>query len=353
MAKTDIVCTIGPACDKVGILKQLIKAGMKVARLNFSHGTHEDHRKRIEILRKLSGESDDKIKILQDLEGFRIRIGSFAKVHGGTIEIKERQIVTLANNSDLSSPTVIPLDYAGPLTAIKPGNHIYIDDGYIALKAIKVSKETVRCRVLTSGIIREYKGVNIPNADFPFAALGEKDRFDIQFGIDNDVDFMAQSFVRRGQDIIDIRNYIEKRNFNCRLIAKIESKDGIKNLDEILEVSDGIMIARGDLGVSLPVYKVPVLQKMIIKKCRQRNKIVITATQMLESMTENPRPTRAEVSDVANAILDGTGYVMLSGETAMGKYPAETVKMMRKIIDFTERSKIYRENSHGRNQSKS
>ena len=340
MGKTGIICTIGPASDETDILRKMIKAGMNVARLNFSHGSHTDHRRRIEILRRLRREHNREIKILQDLEGFRIRIGSLKNKSQRAVETTERQILILANRSIAAEAQVIPLDYDGSLEAIKPGSLIYIDDGNIALKAIKVSEESVRCRVITPGIIKEYKGVNIPNAEFPFAGLGEKDRNDIKFGIDNKVDLIAQSFVRRGQDLMDIRNFLAKRNFDCRLIAKIESKDGIKNLDEILEIADGIMVARGDLGVSLPVYKVPILQKMIIKKCREREKVVITATQMLESMTLNPGPTRAEVSDVANAILDGTDYVMLSGETAMGKYPVETVRMMKKIIDFTERSKF-------------
>jgi pyruvate kinase len=324
----------------------MIESGMKIARLNFSHGTLKDHRKRIRDFAAIKKKTGYKFKILQDLEGFRIRIGSLDNLPGHAIEVKEGHIVTLGGHIHVADEKNLPLDFSGPLTAIKQGNLIYIDDGNIALKATKVSKDSIRCRVVVPGTIKEFKGLNIPNAQFPFTGLREKDRVDIKFGIDNKVNLIAQSFVRRAQDIIDIRKFIKKRKFNCHLIAKIENKEGLKNIDEIIEVSDGIMIARGDLGVSLPIYKVPILQKMIIKKCRRKNKIVITATQMLESMTASLRPTRAEVSDVANAILDGSDYVMLSGETAMGKYPVESVRMMEKIINFTERSKIYKNHLH-------
>jgi pyruvate kinase len=338
MAKTGIICTLGPAGDKTGTLKEMIEAGMSVARLNFSHGTHADHQKRIDVLDKLNRECENSVKILQDLEGFRIRIGSFEDKPEGTIELKESQIVFLSNQTVKHDYETIPLDYRGSLQVINSGDFIYIDDGNIALKATNVTETSVQCEVVIPGSLKERKGVNIPEARFPFEGLSEKDRLDLQFGIKNKVDFIAQSFVRNGQDIADIKNFITKNNYNCRLIAKIENKDGIENLDKILDIADGVMVARGDMGVSLPIYEVPIIQKMIIKKCNQRKKIVITATQMLESMTENLRPTRAEVSDVANAILDGTDYVMLSGETAIGKHPVETIDMMKKIIDFTEQS---------------
>ncbi|MFQ6007733.1 MAG: pyruvate kinase, partial [Candidatus Zixiibacteriota bacterium] len=212
-------------------------------------------------------------------------------------------------------------------------------------KTFEVTEQFVRCEVVVPGRVKERKGINIPDAKFPSRKLTEKDCLDLQFGIQNKVDFIAQSFVRNRRDIADIRKFLAASNFDCQIIAKIENKEGIENLDEILDVADGIMIARGDLGVSLPIYEVPILQKMIIKKCRQYGKITITATQMLESMTLNFRPTRAEVSDVANAIIDGSDYVMLSGETAIGKYPVEVVSMMKKIIDFTEQSLDSRENT--------
>jgi pyruvate kinase len=344
MAKTGIICTIGPSSEKTGTLREMIEAGMSVARLNFSHSNRMDHQRRIDTLRRLNREYACNVKILQDLEGFRIRIGSFEDRAGGTIELREKQIVFLSNQTIRHDYETIPLDYRGPLQVIKTGDFIYIDDGNIALKATNVTETFVQCKVVIPGSLKEHKGVNIPDARFPFKGLTEKDRLDLQFGIKNKVDFIAQSFVRNRQDIADIKDFIAENNFSCRSIAKIENKDGIENLDEILDVADGIMVARGDLGVSLPIYEVPILQKMIIKKCKQQKKIVITATQMLESMTENLRPTRAEVSDVANAILDGSDYVMLSGETAIGKHPVETISMMKKIIDFTEQPLASNEN---------
>jgi pyruvate kinase len=342
MRKTGIICTIGPASRKADILKKMIEAGMNMVRLNFSHGKHRDHRKSIRIIKDLNDDHSCDVKILQDLEGFRIRIGEFGDDLKDAIKLYEKQIIVLSNKNISSPYPVIPLDYYGPLTAIKPGNLIYIDDGNISLRAVRVSGKAVKCVVIFPGVLREHKGVNIPDAEFPFAELGGKDRRDLEFGITNGVDFVAQSFVRNKQDMIDIRDILSSRNFECKLIAKIENKEGLRNIDEILDVSDGIMVARGDLGVSLPVYEVPIIQKMIIKKCCERNKIGITATQMLDSMITHYRPTRAEVSDVANAILDGSSFVMLSGETAVGKYPVETVEMMKSIINFTEQSQLYK-----------
>jgi pyruvate kinase len=338
MSRTGIICTIGPSSEKPEILQAMISAGMDIARLNFSHGNHKEHQQRLDVIRKLSRETRHEVKILQDLEGLRIRIGTFKDRSRTSIEVKRRQIVLLANQEVVGDHELIPLDYKGPLHAIHVGDFIYIDDGNIALRAIDVSARFVQCEVVVPGDIKEHKGVNIPNASFPSQGLTEKDRLDLEFGIENRVDFIAQSFVRNKQDIIGIRDVISRDGFGCQLIAKIENKNGVENLAEILDVSDGIMIARGDLGVSLPIYEIPILQKKIIKSCGQSGKIVITATQMLESMTTSQRPTRAEVSDVANAVLDGSDYVMLSGETAIGEYPVETVRMMKNIIDYTEQS---------------
>lgn len=338
MRNAGIISTIGPSSESSDTLREMIAAGMSVARLNFSHSNHTDHQKRIDNLKELRGNPSSGVKILQDLEGFRIRIGSFKAETGGIIELRKKQTVLLGNRASSREDQAIPLDYRGSLRVIQPGDFIYIDDGNIALKTIHASDTSVQCEVVIPGDLKEHKGVNIPNAKFPFEGLTEKDRRDVQFGIKNEVDFIAQSFVRNKKDIVDIRDFIADHNYSCPLIAKIENKDGIENLDEILDVADGIMVARGDLGISLPIYEVPILQKTIIKKCRQINKFVITATQMLESMTEHSRPTRAEVSDVANAILDGSDYVMLSGETAVGKHPVETIRMMKKIVDFTEQS---------------
>lgn len=339
MSSIGIICTIGPASQSKAILTQMVQAGMTIARLNFSHGTHADHLKRIKTIRQVNKACKTPVKLLQDLEGFRIRIGTFEHLGVKSIDLQPRQTIVLSNQNISSKYQTISLDYKGPLTAVSPGDTIFIDDGNISLEAVKVTQKSVRCVVKNAGVLKEHKGVNIPCARFPFSGLGDKDKRDIDFGIANNVDYIAQSFVRTGQDIVDIRKYIYDRNFSCPIIAKIENRDGIKNMDDILDVADGIMVARGDLGVSLPIYEVPILQKKMINKCRQRLKTAITATQMLESMITNARPTRAEVSDVANAILDGTNHVMLSGETAIGKYPVETIAIMRKIIDFAVKSK--------------
>jgi pyruvate kinase len=315
----------------------MMSAGMAVARLNFSHGSHADHQKRINVIRKLNKGRKYPLKILQDLEGYRIRIGKFTGKQQQGIALKKGQIILLSNQGKPGDNMIIPFDYRGSLSDIKTGSFIYIDDGNIALQVKSHSKGMLRTEVIVAGIVKENKGINIPDIKLKFKDLTEKDKRDLQFGMKNRVDFIAQSFVRNKQDMLNIRDFIGEYDHKCLLIAKIENKDGIKNIDRILDVSDGIMVARGDMGVSLPIYEIPLLQKMIIKKCNRRKKFVITATQMLESMTENIRPTRAEVSDVANAILDGTNYVMLSAETAVGKYPVESVEMMREIIDFTTR----------------
>ncbi|MFH2037031.1 MAG: pyruvate kinase [Candidatus Zixiibacteriota bacterium] len=338
MSNAKIICTVGPASEKPDVLEAMITAGMNIARLNFSHGTHDQHQQRLDVIRKLSGDMGREVRILADLEGLRIRIGDFKDKTRTAIKIKPKQIVTLSNQDMADQSEIIPLDYHGSLMVINPDDFIYIDDGNIALKVIDVTEQSVRCEVVIAGDIKEHKGINIPNADFPSQGLTKKDRRDLEFAIKNKVDFIAQSFVREKRDITIIGEVMAENNFECQLVSKIENKDGVKNLAEIIDVSDGIMIARGDLGVSLPIYEIPILQKKIIRICLQNKKIAITATQMLESMTENLRPTRAEVSDVANAVLDGTDYVMLSGETAVGKYPVETVAMMQKVIDYTEQS---------------
>jgi len=309
---------------------------MDVVRLNFSHGNHRDHKKYLDLIRGLNNKYKRHIRILQDLEGYRIRIGKFKDKKA--IELRKKQVIRLTNKEILSSNDVITIDYSGRLSDIKTGSFIYIDDGNIILQAKSRTKNYIKTEVIIPGVIKENKGINIPDINLQFKELTEKDKRDLQFGIKNKVDFIAQSFVRNKKDILNIRDFINDRDFKCGIIAKIENRQGIQNIDEILEVSDGIMVARGDMGVSMPIYKIPILQKMIIKKCNQAKKIVITATQMLESMTEHVRPTRAEVSDVANAILDGSNYLMLSAETAAGRYPVEAVRMMNEIIKFTESS---------------
>ena len=336
MVKTKIICTIGPSSDNETVLRKMMLAGMDVSRFNFSHADLISHQRRINLVRYLNKKYRRHIRILQDLEGLRIRIGRFRD--GRTIELKKRQIILLTNKDMLAEGNIVPFDYEGPLEDIKAGSHIYIDDGNLLLLVKKATKRFIKTEVIISGILKENKGVNIPDVILKFKGLTQKDKTDISFGIENRVDYIAQSFVRDEHDIINVRALIKDKLPECKIIAKIENRQGIKNIDEILEAADGIMVARGDMGVSVPIYEVPILQKMIIKKCNQRKKFVITATQMLESMTENIRPTRAEVTDVANAVLDGSDFLMLSAETAAGTYPIECVRMMNQIIKFTEES---------------
>jgi pyruvate kinase len=334
MVKTKIICTIGPASDSVTCLRKMMSSGMDVARLNFSHGSHTEHRQRINLIRQLNKKYRRHIRILQDLEGYRIRIGKFKDKKA--LELKKRQIILLTNQEILGEGNIVAFDYQGPLSDIKQGSLIFIDDGNIALQVISKAKKYLKTEVVMPGVLKENKGVNIPDVQLRFKGLTDKDRLDIQFGIIHKVDYIAQSFVRDKFDILQIRDLVKPRLPDCRIIAKIENRQGIKNIDRILEVSDGIMIARGDMGVSIPIYEIPIVQKQIIRKCNLAKKFVITATQMLESMTEHTRPSRAEVTDIANAVLDGSDFLMLSAETAAGRYPVEAVKMMNQVIKFTE-----------------
>lgn len=336
MVKTKIICTIGPASDSITLLRSMLLAGMDVARLNFSHGTHIQHKRRIERIRQLNKKYRRHLKILQDLEGYRIRIGRLKGKN--EIELKKKQIIYLSNQTILGGDDLVPFDYKGDLRAIKNGSYIYIDDGNIALLVKTRTARYIKAEVVIPGLLKENKGVNIPDVNLKFKGLSDKDKADLDFGLKNKVDYIAQSFVRDKHDIMLIRDLVKTRLPDCQVVAKIENRQGIKNIDEIIKVSDGIMVARGDMGVSLPLYEIPIIQKEIIKKCNQAGKFVIVATQMLESMVENIRPTRAEVTDVANAVLDGANFVMLSAETAAGRYPAGAVKMMNQIIKFTELS---------------
>ncbi len=336
MVKTKIICTLGPCSGNVTVLRNMMLAGMDLARLNFSYRSHASHKSHINLIRELNRKYRRHIKILQDLEGYRIRIGKFKNKEG--VELKKRQRVLLTNQDVAGEKKVIPFDYGSSLNDIKAGTHIYIDDGNIALVVKSSTNRYIKAEVVIPGFLKENKGVNIPNIKLQFKGLTDKDRVDIRFGIRNEVDYIAQSFVRDRNDIIQIRDLVKPRLPNCQIVAKIENLQGIKNIDEIIDVSDGIMIARGDMGISIPIYQIPIVQKRIIRKCNQRKKFVITATQMLESMVENPKPTRAEVTDVANAVLDGTDFVMLSAETAIGKHPVEAVRMMNQILKFTENS---------------
>lgn len=332
MVKTRIICTLGPASSSETVFRKMMLAGMDVARLNFSHAKPQELLHRISLVRLLNAKYRRRIKLLGDLQGHRIRIGDLAM----PVELKKRRIIWLTQQKIKGFHENIPFDYQGPLRNIKNGHQIFIDDGNIALEAIGRSGDRLKARVIAGGLLREHKGVNIPGARLEFGGISRKDAQDISFCEKHGVEYIAQSFVRTKKDILEVREFI-KAGSPCRMIAKIECREGIKNIDEIIKVSDGIMIARGDMGVSLPIYEIPVIQKMIIKKCNRAGKFVITATQMLESMADNLRPARAEVTDVANAIIDGTDFVMLSAESAVGKYPVETVAMMNNIIKFTER----------------
>lgn len=336
MPKAKIICTLGPASSNATALLKMMRAGMDVVRLNFSHGSHEEHLARINLVRQLNKKYRRHIRILGDLEGYRIRVGSLNEHK--PIEVKKGQRIWLAPDQNAIGGTVIPFDYEGSLKDIKNGQPIFIDDGTIALVAEGIEKKMLKVRVMIGGFIKEHKGVNIPDAKLSFKGVTDNDRINLAFCLEHQVDFIAQSFVRSKADIVALKAHIKKGGCQPQIIAKIEEREGIRNIDAIIKVVDGIMIARGDMGVSLPIWEVPMIQKAIIRKCNKAHKPVITATQMLESMTEERLPTRAEVTDVANAIIDGTDYVMLSGETAVGVNPAACVDMMNKIIIFTEKN---------------
>jgi len=336
MAKTKIIATLGPASSDYSTLRKMLMAGLDVVRLNFSHGGREQHLRHIELVRQLNKKYRRRIRIMQDLEGLRIRVGKF---DGGNSRIlTRRSVVWLNNGCARSGPKTIPLDYEGDLSGITAGQLIYIDDGNLVLRAKESSERSIKAVVLEGGELKQRKGLNIPGANLGFKGVTNKDKQDIEFGIKHHVDYVALSFVSDEQDVLEAAGLVKPRLSRCRIVAKIETREAVKNVDRIIDASDGIMIARGDMGVSLAIYAVPIIQKQIIAKCNAAGKFVITATQMLEHMTDHNRPTRAEVADVANAILDGTDFVMLSGETAVGKYPYEAVKMMNEIIRFTEKS---------------
>jgi len=318
------------------MLLKMARAGMDVARLNFSHGTHPEHQEVIETIRRINEEYCTSIRIMQDLEGYRIRIGHLKK----PILLEKGRTVWMKAREEQTSST-IPLEFSGDILSIQKGMCVFIDDGKIFLSVTGQSGRRLKLKVEQGGLLKSRKGVNIPEMRLAANILTYKDRQDIAFGVRHQVDFIAQSFVRHKRDIKRVASLARPKLPNCQIISKIETRQGVKNTSAILEACDGIMIARGDLGVSLPIYQIPLIQKDIIRRCNKRRKPVITATQMLESMTEEIRPTRAEVNDVANAILDGTDYVMLSGETAVGKFPVQCVKMMCQIIDYTEHSMYF------------
>jgi len=339
MRKTKIICTIGPTSENEEILTKLIDSGLNVARLNFSHGTHEEQLKKIRNIKKIRAKLGKHVAILLDTKGPEIRTGRFKDPE---VELVEGQLFTLTPRDVDGTNEICNVTYPNLALDLKPGNKVLIDDGLIQLNVEKIQGEDVICTVENGGIVKNNKGINVPGVKIQLPSLTRKDIDDINFGIDHSVDFIAASFVRKKEDVEAIREILKERNAeDIKIISKIENKEGLDNIDEIIKVSDGIMVARGDLGVEIPMQSVPVAQKKIIKKCNDAGVIAVTATQMLDSMMRNPRPTRAEVNDVANAVLDGTDAIMLSGETASGKYPIESLDTMIKIVLATEESFDY------------
>ncbi len=340
MRKTKIICTIGPASEDISTLTKLIETGMNVARLNFSHGVHEEHEKRIANIRQAAQISASPIAIMLDTKGPEIRTGKLAR---GKIELQGGQEFTLTSRDVPGDESAVQITYAALPQEVKEGDAILLSDGLINLHVKRRSETDIVCEVINGGELGERKGVNVPGVRIQLPFLSEKDRQDLSFAIDKQVDIIAASFVRKAEDILEIRRILEQNNADILIIAKIESQEGVDNLEDIIKVVDGVMVARGDLGVEIPMEEVPLVQKSIITNCAQNGKMVIIATQMLDSMIVNPRPTRAEVSDVANAIFDGADAIMLSGETAAGKYPVEVVETMARIARRTEQALPYQE----------
>lgn len=342
LRKTKIVCTIGPASEDVGILKEMLQAGMNVARLNLSHGTHEEHKKRIAAVREASAKTGIPVAIMFDTKGPEIRIGRLA---GGQVSLTEGEQVVFTTQEILGSRERIMVNYPDLPQEVEPGTRILLDDGLLELVVQKVAGTDIFCTVVNGGILLDRKKVNIPGVNVNLPGLTQQDIDDITLGVEEGVDYIAASFIRSADDILGIRRVLEGLGAEISLISKIENRQGINNLEEIIKLSDGIMVARGDLGVEIPAEEVPIVQKKLIERCNIAGKPVITATQMLDSMIRNPRPTRAEANDIANAIYDGTDAIMLSGETATGRYPVLSVQTMARIAKRTEESLNWREMS--------
>jgi pyruvate kinase len=332
--RAKIVCTIGPASNSEEMIRQLMLSGMDVARLNFSHGTHDDHAQVIQRLRKIAGELGRSICILQDLQGPKIRTG---RLQDRTpVALQKGHTITITSRDVMGTADLIATTYLNFAQDVKPGERVLLSDGRIELVVREIRGGDVICEILNSGLLAEHQGINLPGTNVSIPSLTEKDEIDLEFGLQHAVDAVAISFVRTAEDVLRAQRAIASRGLNVPLIAKLEKPQAIDNLDKILEVANGVMVARGDLGVEVAPEKVPLIQKQVIRRALDFRRPVITATQMLESMIENPRPTRAEASDVANAILDGTDAVMLSGETAVGRYPREAVEMMGRIVTEAE-----------------
>ena len=340
MRKTKIVCTLGPATNNEEKIRQLMLNGMDVARMNFSHGDHASHLATLNIIKKVRTDLNLPVAALLDTKGPEIRVGKFKD---NKIELHTGDMFTLTTRDVEGTTDIVSITYKNLVNDVQVGGRILIDDGLIELSVVKKTDTDIICRALNNGAVSNNKGVNVPDCHLTMPYISQKDYDDIVFAVENDYDFIAASFVRSAQDVLDIRKILEDHNGETiKIISKIENMQGVQNIDEIIRVSDGIMVARGDMGVEIPFEDVPVLQKMIIKKVYEAGKVVITATQMLDSMMKNPRPTRAEATDVANAIYDGTSAIMLSGETAAGAYPIEAVQTMVKIAESTEASINYR-----------
>ncbi|MCI8550239.1 MAG: pyruvate kinase [Lachnospiraceae bacterium] len=340
MRKTKIICTMGPAVDTDDAIRALISGGMDCARFNFSHGSHEEQKIRMDRVKSISAEMGSPIALLLDTKGPEIRLRDF---ENGAVTLEAGQSFTLSASSEPGNETGIGLTFGGLASCVTIGTRILIDDGKLAMFVERIEGSDVVCRVINGGTISNHKSINIPNLEIPMPYISETDRKDILFGIEQDVDFVAASFTRTADDIRKLRKLLDENGGKrIQIIAKIENTQGIEHLDEILKLADGIMVARGDMGVEIPFRELPGIQKTIIKKCYMAGKHVVTATQMLESMTYSPRPTRAEVSDVANAIYDGTTAIMLSGETAAGDYPTEAVRTMAEIAEATEKTINYK-----------
>lgn len=337
MKKTKIVCTIGPASESKEVLRELFKSGLNVCRLNFSHGNHEEHKARIDTIKEVREELGMPIGIMVDTKGPEIRLGDFKE---GSLEVKEGDKITFTTRDILGDRNFAPVKYKGLPGDLNIGGKILVDDGLVEFEVLAIEEETeIRTIALNGGTLSNHKGVNVPNVKISLPPVTEKDKKDIIFGIENGVDFVAASFVRKAADVLEIRKILEENGGDyIEIVSKIENQEGVDNIDEILAASDGIMVARGDLGVEVNAEEIPMVQKDLIKKSNIAGKPVITATQMLDSMMRNPRPTRAEVTDIANAIIDGSSCIMLSGETAAGKYPVEAVKTMYRIAMRTEES---------------
>ena len=338
MRKTKIVCTLGPSTDKDGILRQLIENGMDVARFNFSHGDYDEHRGRFQQLRALSAELDRPVAAMLDTKGPEIRLGEFKN---GTENLVTGQKFTLTSRKVEGTNEICSVTYKDLPHDVQPGGRIMLDDGLIGLRIEKVTDTDITCTVENDGVIKTKKGVNVPGVHLSMPYMSQRDRSDILFGIEMGFDLISASFTRCAQDILDIRHLLNEHDSSIRIIAKIENQEGVDNIDEILSVADGIMVARGDMGVEIDFAEIPSIQKHLIDRTMSSGKVVITATQMLDSMISNPRPTRAEITDVANAIYDGSSAVMLSGETAAGKYPVAALKAMVAIAETTEADASY------------